>query len=34
MTKLIDNGYAKPFTTLEEGVEDYVTNYLVGKKYY
>ncbi len=34
MTKLIDNGYAKPFTSLEEGVRDYVTNYLVGKRYY
>lgn len=33
MTKLIDQGYAKPFTTLEEGVEDYVTNYLVPKSY-
>jgi ADP-L-glycero-D-manno-heptose 6-epimerase len=34
MTKLIDQGYAKPFTTLEEGVHDYVTNYLVGKRYF
>jgi ADP-L-glycero-D-manno-heptose 6-epimerase len=34
MTKLIDQGYAKPFTTLEEGVQDYVTNYLVGKRYF
>lgn len=34
MTKLIDQGYAKPFTSLEEGVQDYVTNYLVGKKYF
>ncbi len=33
MTKLIDQGYAKPFTSLEEGVEDYVTNYLVPKNY-
>ena len=27
-------GYKKEFSTLEEGVEDYVKNYLVGGKYY
>ena len=34
MQKLRDAGYATPFTTLEEGVQDYVTNYLVAEKYY
>ncbi|MGZ4053419.1 MAG: ADP-glyceromanno-heptose 6-epimerase [Bacteroidia bacterium] len=34
MTKLKSIGYSKPFHTLEEGVKDYVQNYLVGKKYY
>lgn len=34
MTKLEAQGYAKPFTSLEDGVYDYVTNYLVGKRYY
>ncbi len=34
MTKLKSIGYSKPFHTLEEGVQDYVKNYLVGKKYY
>ncbi|HMC96666.1 MAG TPA: ADP-glyceromanno-heptose 6-epimerase [Flavobacteriales bacterium] len=33
MGKLQGIGYAKPFTTLEEGVTDYVTNYLVPKVY-
>lgn len=33
MTKLAEQGYLKPFTSLEEGVEDYVTKYLVGKNY-
>jgi len=33
MTKLSEQGYAKEFTSLEEGVEDYVKNYLVGKNY-
>jgi ADP-L-glycero-D-manno-heptose 6-epimerase len=28
MRKLISAGYSKPFTSLEEGVKDYVTNYL------
>lgn len=34
MSKLKSIGYDKPFHTLEEGVEDYVKNYLVGKNYY
>lgn len=34
MTKLRSIGYSKPFHTLEEGVKDYVQNYLVEKKYY
>ncbi len=33
MSKLIEQGYAKPFTSLEEGVQDYVTNYLVPNSY-
>jgi ADP-L-glycero-D-manno-heptose 6-epimerase len=34
MSKLINSGYKKPFYTLEEGVEDYVKNYLIPNKYY
>lgn len=34
MSKLIGEGYKVPFHTLEEGVADYVTNYLIGEKYY
>jgi ADP-L-glycero-D-manno-heptose 6-epimerase len=34
MNKLKSIGYNKPFHTLEEGVEDYVKNYLVSGKYY
>lgn len=34
MDKLIAAGYNKPFYSLEEGVEDYVKNYLKDKKYY
>lgn len=34
MSKLIKAGYNKPFTSLEDGVTDYVKNYLVGKRYY
>lgn len=34
MSKLIGIGYKEPFHTLEEGVEDYVKNYLVSGKYY
>lgn len=33
MTKLRSIGYHKPFHTLEEGVSDYVTNYLVSGSY-
>jgi len=33
MSKLIAQGYTKPFFTLEEGVEDYVKNYLVTGRY-
>jgi len=32
MRKLVRIGYAKPFTTLEEGVAEYVKDYLVGGK--
>lgn len=34
MSKLKSIGYDKPFHTLEEGVEDYVKNYLIEKNYY
>ena len=34
MSKLLGQGYSKPFYTLEEGVEDYVSNYLLKEKYY
>ena len=34
MLKLQSAGYKKPFTTLEDGVEDYVQNYLINKSYY
>ncbi len=34
MAKLRSIGYDKPFYTLEEGVEDYVKNYLIEGKYY
>jgi len=34
MAKLISIGYDKPFTSLEEGVEDYVKNYLSKNLYY
>ena len=34
MSKLIASGYKKPFHTLEEGVEDYVKNYLASGSYY
>ncbi|MBC7744406.1 MAG: ADP-glyceromanno-heptose 6-epimerase [Flavobacterium sp.] len=33
MEKLRSIGYHHSFFTLEEGIEDYVTNYLIGKKY-
>ena len=34
MNKLIAAGYDKPFHSLEEGVTDYVTNYLIEGSYY
>ena len=34
MSKLFDAGYPQPFTTLEEGIADYVTNYLVTDSYF
>ncbi|MEN7548738.1 ADP-glyceromanno-heptose 6-epimerase [Rapidithrix thailandica] len=34
MDKLRSIGYTKPFTSLEEGVSDYVKNYLMPGKYY
>lgn len=34
MTKLIAAGYKKPFTSLEDGVKDYVQNYLAGTNCY
>ncbi|GAA4823673.1 ADP-glyceromanno-heptose 6-epimerase [Algivirga pacifica] len=34
MDKLKGIGYSRPFHTLEEGVEDYVKNYLLDGKYY
>ncbi len=34
MSKLISQGYIRPFTTLEDGVKDYVQNYLNTGAYY
>jgi ADP-L-glycero-D-manno-heptose 6-epimerase len=34
MSKLRKAGYEKPFTSLEDGVADYVRHYLEGKRYY
>jgi len=34
MQKLINTGYTRPFTSLEEGVADYVKNYLSNQHYY
>jgi ADP-L-glycero-D-manno-heptose 6-epimerase len=34
MKKLIDTGYTEPFYSLEEGVTDYVSNYLVKGMFY
>ncbi len=34
MEKLKSIGYSKEFYSLEDGVKDYVQNYLVGKRYY
>jgi ADP-L-glycero-D-manno-heptose 6-epimerase len=31
---MLDAGYTGGFHTLEEGVKDYVQNYLMDKKYY
>jgi ADP-L-glycero-D-manno-heptose 6-epimerase len=33
MQKLVNTGYSIPFTSLEEGVQDYVQNYLMHKNY-
>ena len=33
LTKIIKSGYKKPITSLEDGVTDYVKNYLMDKKY-
>jgi len=33
MQKLMSAGYDQPFTTLEEGVDDYVRNYLIPQKF-
>ena len=34
MSKLRSAGYQKPFYTLEEGIQDYVENYLTKEVYY
>lgn len=34
MTKLLNAGYEGGFHSLEDGVKDYVQNYLIGEKYY
>lgn len=34
MHKLINAGYTDPFTSVEDGVKDYVENYLAAKRYY
>jgi ADP-L-glycero-D-manno-heptose 6-epimerase len=34
MNKLRSIGYNEPFTSLEEGIKDYVKNYLLSNKYY
>ena len=34
MSKLISQGYDTPFHTLEQGVQDYVSSYLLSNKYY
>ncbi len=33
MHKLVSAGYSKPFTSLEDGIDDYVKNYLIANKY-
>jgi ADP-L-glycero-D-manno-heptose 6-epimerase len=34
MNKLRKAGYTKPFTSLENGIKDYLSNYLEGNHYY
>ena len=34
MFKLRDVGYKRPFTNLEDGIDDYVKNYLLNEQYY
>jgi len=34
MNKLKSIGYTENFHTLEEGIEDYVKNYLIAEKYW
>ena len=34
MSKMLNAGYAGGFHSLEDGVEDYVKNYLIGERYY
>ena len=34
MSKLKSIGYNKPFTFLEDGIKDYVQNYLMKEEYY
>lgn len=34
MSKLKAQGYQQEFSSLEDGVHDYVTNYLIGKRYF
>jgi ADP-L-glycero-D-manno-heptose 6-epimerase len=34
MTKMREAGYQGIFTSLEEGVKDYVSNYLINTKYF
>ena len=33
MEKLKSIGYSEVFSSLEEGIDDYVKNYLIGKNY-
>ncbi|MFO0321028.1 MAG: ADP-glyceromanno-heptose 6-epimerase [Bacteroidota bacterium] len=34
MRKLIEQGYSKKFTTLEDGIKDYVKEYLISSRYF
>jgi hypothetical protein len=34
MQKLINAGYSTPFTSLEDAVNDYVSNYLLSNSYF